>query len=99
MFPGAVSWSNLIVELHWRFVRARGSAVDHPLHTRGVGGSIPPAPTSLRSLRELRLGKPSSCPAIAALAAKADGWAGSASQPSRQSPEPGKSCLVSYGFP
>ena len=31
--------------------RARGSAVEHSLHTRGVGGSIPPAPTksSLRS--------------------------------------------------
>ena len=29
--------------------RARGSAVEHPLHTRGVDGSIPSAPTSLRS--------------------------------------------------
>ena len=27
--------------------RARGSAVEHSLHTRGVGGSIPPAPTNL----------------------------------------------------
>ena len=26
--------------------RARGSAVEHSLHTRGVGGSIPPAPTT-----------------------------------------------------
>ena len=31
------------------FGRARGSAVEHPLHTRGVDGSIPSAPTNSNS--------------------------------------------------
>ena len=41
-----------------------------------VGGSIPPGSTSLRSLRELRLGKPyrsEGCPAIARRATAGDG--------------------------
>src|ERR1044071_2753646 len=41
--------------LHLRFGRARGSAVEHSLHTRGVGGSIPPAPTNLRFVARRRL--------------------------------------------
>ena len=39
--------------------RARSSAEEHCLHTAGVAGSNPAAPTSLRPLRGLRLGKPS----------------------------------------
>ena len=38
--------------------RAHSSAGERSLHTGEVQGSIPCAPTSLRSLRELRLGKP-----------------------------------------
>ncbi len=42
--------------LRWRFGCALGSAVEHRLHTAGVGGSNPPARTSLRSpVGELRL--------------------------------------------
>src|SRR5678809_230782 len=40
---------------HYTLGRARGSAVEHPLHTRGVGGSIPPAPTNLHSRESTRV--------------------------------------------
>src|SRR6476661_6989279 len=39
---------------------ARSSAEEHYLDMVGVTGSIPVAPTSLRLLRKLRLGKPHS---------------------------------------
>src|SRR5688572_4915609 len=39
-------WICAVVELHCLFGRARGSAVEHPLHTRRVDGSIPSAPTN-----------------------------------------------------
>src|SRR5215470_3316446 len=39
-------------------IRARSSAGEHYLDMVGVTGSIPVAPTSLRLLRKLRLGKP-----------------------------------------
>ncbi len=42
--------------------RARSSAGEHYLDMVGVTGSIPVAPTSLRLLRKLRLGKPASTP-------------------------------------
>jgi hypothetical protein len=41
------------------FVERNGSTNEWNLYTDGVGGSSPSPPTSLRSLRELRLGKPS----------------------------------------